>query len=165
MALTISGTTKAGVSLVSGNNPVTATGYVGSIASTTPGISGSASTAWAITNYGVIAGKNDAVSLAGAGTVGNGGAISGQIFILGAGIVNNTSFGIVSSSYQNAVYILDGGTVTNAGALLSLGGGSQNGVRIHGNDVVNNLQGASIEGANGGDVVSGGIGRLFDLTK
>jgi hypothetical protein len=70
MALIISGTTSTGVSLVSGDNPVsiTSSGYV-SNTSGNYAISGPSGTAWTITNAGTIAGKTDGISLAATGAL------------------------------------------------------------------------------------------------
>src|ERR1700733_2410217 len=71
MSLIISGTTSTGVSLVTGDNPVsiTSSGYVNNNTSGNYGIAGPSGTAWTVTNAGTIAGKNGAVSIAATGAV------------------------------------------------------------------------------------------------
>ena len=103
MSLIISGTTSTGVSLVTGDNPVsiTSSGYVNNTAGGNYGIAGPAGTAWTVTNAGTIAGKNGAVSLAA------GGAVTNQITGTITGGNNVISISGASGSVTNAGVIVD----------------------------------------------------------
>ena len=107
---------------------ITSTGSITTTASGSDAISGSAGTAWQVTNYGTISGlvgtSAAGMYFAGSGvTVQNSGTIKGYtagIWASNGGSFTNNAGGLISATSNYGVYISGGpGTVTNAGTISS----------------------------------------------
>jgi hypothetical protein len=168
MSKTISTSTTGPVTLAPADNPLTITS-TGTVTSTgTYGIGGAANTTWTITNYGAVASVGgDGISLAGAGIIGNSGAISGVdgLVLRAGGTVSNLTGGSISASgtvgsglgVGAGVYITGAsGTVTN-NATISGGG---YGVGLADGGMVTNT--ASILGGEDGVIFEGALGTLVN---
>lgn len=156
------------------DNPllITSTGTVASTGSGIDGVDGPASTAWIITNRGIVSSGGIGIALAGAGFLYNSGMVSGSsdgLFIGASGIVANS--GTISGIF--GVRIGGLGVVQNNGAItgaygVDIGGfgvvanqGSiEGGVEMDGGGVVTN-RGFIDYGSGSGDVlISGGRGMV-----
>ncbi len=115
MARTISTAVSGSVSLASTDTPLTiaTTGSITTTASGSDAISGSAGTAWQVTNYGTISGlvgtSAAGMYFAGSGvTVQNSGTIKGYtagIWMASGGSVTNNAGGLISANSNYGVYI------------------------------------------------------------
>jgi hypothetical protein len=145
MSRTISSTITNGVTLASGDDPVTVLGtaYV----SGTIGISGPLGTSWTITNQGTVAGVRYGVSLAQGGTITNtiGASITGGMGVYvgspglttAASVSNAGTIGGIPDSGGFGIYLKTVGQVSNDATGLIEG---NSGIKIYGsNAVVSNL--------------------------